>query len=83
MPRYIDVHSGLRGVKFSEVEEAHAKDLEVQGKHGVNFLGFWVDEATGTIFCLSEASDRDAPRRAHAEAPGLLPDKVYEVREGA
>lgn len=83
MPRYIDVHSGLVGVTLRDVQEAHAKDLKVQRKHGVRFLRFWVDEASGTVFCLSEAPDRDAPRRAHADAHGLLPDKTYEVQEGA
>ncbi len=83
MPRYIDVHTGLKGVTFEDVQEAHVKDLKAQRKHGVRFLKFWLDEASGTVFCLSEAPDSDAPRRAHADAHGLLPDKVYEVREGA
>ncbi len=83
MPRYIDVHSGLVGVTLRDVQEAHAKDLKVQKKHGVRFLTFWVDEGTGTIFCLSEAPDKDAPRKAHADAHGLLPDKTYEVKEGS
>ncbi|HZW85733.1 MAG TPA: DUF4242 domain-containing protein [Nitrososphaerales archaeon] len=83
MPRYIDVHSGLKGVKLSEVAEAHAKDLKVQSHHGVKFLKFWVDESQGTVFCLSEAPDKDAPRRAHAEAHGLLPNETFQVLEGS
>ena len=83
MPRYIDVHTGLTGVTLRDVQEAHAKDLKVQREHGVRFLKFWLDEESGTVFCLSEAPDKDAPRRAHADAHGLLPDKTYEVTEGA
>lgn len=83
MPRYIDVHSGLKGVKLQDVAEAHAKDLKAQNRHGVKFLRFWVDENQGMVFCLSEAPDKDAPRKAHAEAHGLLPDETYEVLEGS
>lgn len=83
MPRYIDVHSGLMGVKLADVNDAHAKDLRVQRKYGVRFLKFWVDERQGKVFCLSEAPDRDAPRKAHTDAHGLVPDETYEVLEGA
>jgi hypothetical protein len=83
MPRYIDVHNGLKGVKLSDVAEAHAKDLKVQNRYGVKFLRFWVDEGEGKVFCLSDAPDRDAPRRAHADAHGLLPDETFEVLEGS
>ncbi len=83
MPRYIDVHKGLKGTKLKDVAEAHAKDLKVQHKHGVKFLKYWVDEKEGTVFCLSEAPDKDAPTRAHKEAHGLLPDETYEVKEGS
>jgi hypothetical protein len=83
MPRYIDVHRKMKGVKLADVMEAHAKDLKVQNKFGVKFERFWVDEDKGTIFCLSESPDRDAPRKAHAESHGLLPDETYEVLEGS
>ncbi len=83
MPRYIDVHKNLKGVRLIDVETAHEKDLRVQNKYGVNFLRFWVDESAGTVFCLSEASEKDAPAKAHADAHGLLPDEVYEVQEGS
>ncbi len=82
MPRYIDVHSRLKGVKLADVLDAHAKDLRMQDRYGVKFLKFWVDEGQGTIFCLSDAPNREAPRKAHAEAHGLLPDETYEVLEG-
>jgi hypothetical protein len=83
MPRYIDVHKGLKGTKLKDVAEAHAKDLKVQNKYGVRFLKYWVDETQGTIFCLSEAPNREAPSRAHREAHGLIPSETYEVKEGS
>jgi hypothetical protein len=79
----MDVHKGLKGTKKKDVMEAHAKDLKVGGKHGVKFLKYWFDEKTGTVFCLSEAPNKEAPRKAHKEAHGLLPDEIYEVVEGA
>ena len=83
MPRFIDVHSHLKGVKLADVKDAHEKDLKVQNRYGVKFLKFWVDEEAGTILCLSDAPDRDAPRKAHSDAHGLLPDETYEVQEGS
>ena len=83
MPRYIDVHRGLKGTTLKDVAEAHAKDLKVQNKYGVKFLKYWVDEGEGTVFCLSEAPDKDAPSRAHREAHGLIPSETYEVKEGS
>ncbi len=82
MPRYIDVHKDMKGVKLKDVAEAHAKDLKVQGKYGVKFQMYWLDEKQGTIFCLSDAPNRDAITKAHKEAHGLLPQETFEVQEG-
>ena len=82
MPRYIDVHTNLKGVKLSDVKAAHEKDLKAQNKFGVKFLKYWVDEKAGVVFCLSEAPNKQAPMKAHAEAHGLLPDETYEVKGG-
>jgi uncharacterized protein DUF4242 len=81
---YIDVHEIEGGkVKFQDVVNAHAKDVAVQGKYGVSFKKFWVDEDHGLIYCLSSASDTGSISRAHAEAHGLLPKQILEVTEGA
>ena len=34
----------MKGVKLKDVAEAHARDLEVQGKDGVSFRKYWLDE---------------------------------------
>jgi len=80
---YIDVHQVEGGkVKFADVAAAHAKDVAVQGKYGVKFLKYWVDESHGMIYCLSSTSDTNAIYKAHKEAHGLLPKQVLQVKDG-
>ncbi|MBL7698536.1 MAG: DUF4242 domain-containing protein [Chitinophagaceae bacterium] len=80
---YIDVHHmGAGKVHAADVAGAHQKDLAVQGKYGVNFMKYWVDEKAGNIYCLASAFDSTAIRRAHNEAHGLLPDHIHIVSPG-
>ena len=80
---YLDVHHlGPGKVTAKNAEGAHQKDLEVQKKYGVNFIRYWVDEANGNIYCLAEASDSQSVRKTHAEAHGLVPDRVHLVIGG-
>jgi hypothetical protein len=80
---YLDVHHlGPGKVTYKAVAEAHAKDLATEGKYDVQFHQYWVDEASGTVYCLSSASDTQAIRNTHAEAHGLLPDQVLRVTDG-
>jgi len=80
---YIDVHYLPEGkVKAADVANAHAKDVAVQSKHGVQFLKYWVDEPKGIIYCLSSAPDSQTVVETHREAHGLLPQRVYMVAEG-
>ncbi len=80
---YIDVHQLEPGkVTYEAVAKAHAKDLAVQGKYGVHFLKYWVDEEDGLVYCLSSARDSGAIRKTHAEAHGLLPAHIYLVTDG-
>lgn len=80
---YIDVHHlGAGKVTAKDVAAAHQKDLAVEKKYGVNLLRYWFDSANGDVYCLSSAADPDAIRKTHAEAHGLLPDKIYEVTSG-
>jgi len=59
----------MKGVKLKDVEEAHAKDLRRQGKYGVNFQKYWLDEEKGTIFCLSDP----AQQRGHSKSAWRSP----------
>jgi hypothetical protein len=80
---FIDVHRvGPGKVTYEAAAGAHAKDLAVQGKYGVQFMKYWVDEKKGLIYCLSSASDTNAIRKTHAEAHGLLPGICYPVTGG-
>ncbi len=49
MPLYMDVHTLDGPVSMSDVEEAHQADLLTQGKYGVNYSQYWVDETGGKI----------------------------------
>lgn len=82
MPLYMDTHRKVKGVTADAVAEAHKKDLEVQGKYGVNYRSYWVDERAGDIFCLVEAPSAEAAARVHKEAHGLVADEIHEVKEG-
>lgn len=82
MPLFMDIHNKIEGLTPEAIMEAHAKDLTVQAKHGVRFIRYWYDEATGKVFCLSIAPNREAVVAVHREAHGHLADEIYEVKEG-
>jgi hypothetical protein len=82
MPLYMDMHTIDGGVTLDDVREAHAADLQHQGKHGVDYKAYWVDESSGKVFCLVEAPSAEAAVKVHEEAHGLIPDDIWEVREG-
>ena len=83
MPLYMDHHHRVEGLTAEAVAGAHLRDLEVQAKHGVNYLKYWFDEASGAVFCLVEAPSKAAAAAVHREAHGLVADELTEVREGA
>ena len=80
---YLDIHYlGAGKVTAADVAAAHEKDLAVQGKNGVNFINYWVDEKEGVVMCLSQAPDSDAVIHTHKEAHGLVPATVLQVKQG-
>ena len=83
MPRFIDVHHHLEeGMTPEHLIELHELDVAIQDKHGVRFLKYWYDPATGKAFCLSEAPDRESVLAVHHEAHGFTADEIFEVFEG-
>jgi len=78
----MDEHRKVKGVTAAAVAEAHAKDLKVQGKYGVNYRNYWVDEKAEKIFCLVEAPNAEAAHKVHREAHGLVADEIHEVHQG-
>ena len=83
MPLYMDTHKKVEGLTAEAAAGAHQRDLEVQGKHGVNYLNYWFNEAEGAVFCLVDAPNKEAAIAVHREAHGLLADDVVEVKEGS
>lgn len=83
MPLFMDVHHKVEGLTADAVAGAHEKDLEVQDKHGVNYLRYWFDEGSGKVFCLVDAPDAEAAAAVHREAHGLLADELVPVQEGS
>ena len=81
MALFMDVHNLEGGVSAEDVAGAHQADLETQGKYGVNYLRYWVDESAGKIFCLVEAEDAESANTVHREAHGLVADEIYPVSE--
>jgi hypothetical protein len=82
MPLYLDTHNKVEGLTADMIADAHARDLQVQEKHGVKYMRYWFDEATGKVYCLAEAPSPDAMTAVHAEAHGALADEIVQVTEG-
>ncbi len=82
MARYMDIHKNLGNIDTEKLNEAHKKDLAVQGKHGVDISNYWYSEKEGAVFCLAEAPTKEAFGAVHREAHGLEADEIFEVKEG-
>jgi len=82
MPLYMDVHSQLYGATADAIAKAHQRDREVQEKHGVRYLRYWLNEEWGRLFCLLEAPSKEAATSVHAEAHGLVANEIWEVTPG-
>jgi hypothetical protein len=78
MARFIDIHTGMKGIDQQQLEAAHQMDLQGEASEGVHFLHAWADPDTGTVVCLSEGPDKEAVRRVH-EKSGHPPEQIYEV----
>ena len=79
MPSYMDIHEIPGGVTAEDVAKAHAHDVEVQGKYGVSYHKYWVNEKAGKIFCLCHAPNAEAASQVHREAHGLVAEKIIQV----
>jgi hypothetical protein len=83
VPLFMDVHEIAGGVAMDDVAKAHLADLQTQSAHDVRYLRYWVDEATGRVFCLVEAPSAQAATAVHQEAHGLVADQIFQVQEGS
>src|SRR4029078_5424809 len=74
----MDRHEGV-SVTPEELAGAHAADVAVQAKHGVNYLSYWYDRDSECVFCFVEAPSKEAAEAVHKEAHGLTATKIIEV----
>ena len=78
----MDIHNHIPGLTKEAIAGAHAADVEVGKKYGVEFVNYWFDESSGKAFCLVKAPDKEAAIKVHKEAHGLVADEIIEVKEG-
>lgn len=78
MPVYMDRHDDVSETP-EETAEAHLKDIEVQGKYGVRYLTYWIDERTARGFCLVDAPSKEAAEAVHREAHDSVANVIIEV----
>src|SRR5213080_4407237 len=79
MPTYMDIHEIQGGITAEAVAKAHAHDVAVEGKYGVHYHKYWVNESAGKIFCLCEAPSAEAAMQVHREAHGMVAEKIIQV----
>jgi len=75
----MDIHKIPGGISAEEVAKCHARDVEVQGKYGVSYHKYWVNEKEGKIFCLCHAPNAEAAAQVHREAHGQMAEKIIQV----
>jgi class 3 adenylate cyclase len=79
MPTYMDIHE-LHGETPEDIAKAHAADVEMQRKYGVEYRKYWVNESCGKLFCLVDAPNAEAASQVHREAHGFVAEKIIEVQ---
>jgi hypothetical protein len=76
--KFIDIHTGMKGITRDQLEDEHKKDLEAQKGTNVHFERAWADPQSGTVICMSDGPDRDSVVAVHRKA-GHTFDKMYEL----
>ena len=61
MPMYMDIHE-VQGATAADVAKAHIADVKTQGKYGVEYHKYWLNESTGKI---SASAARRVRKRQH------------------
>jgi class 3 adenylate cyclase len=83
MPLFLDIHKLPDDVTPEAVQDAHTKDVEVQGAYGVNYQGYWYNHPERTVACLVEGPNKEACIEVHRKAHGLVADLIIEVNAAA
>lgn len=79
MPMYMDIHE-IQGATPEAVAKAHEADMRLQKDLGVEYHKYWLNEATGKIFCLCTAPNAEAAVEVHRKAHGLVANSIIEVK---
>lgn len=80
MPLFMDRHD-LPGATAADVAKAHASDVAVAGMRDVQFLSYWFDRDTGSVFCLAKAPTSEDVQAVHAASHGSIANDVITVSE--
>ncbi len=71
----------LAGVSEEDIAAAHARDLDVQERYGVQYVTYWFDYARQHAFCLAQGPDAAAVDAVHREAHGQIATEIIDVDE--
>ena len=74
----MDIHE-LHGADAKAVAEAHASDVAIQAKYGVEYVKYWFNADRGKVFCLCNAPSAEAANEVHRRANGLAAERIIEV----
>jgi len=83
MPIFLDRHDLTVDLTPEQIGDLHAKDLAVQGDHGVNFMTYWCDPTRKCAFCLVEAPDAETAIEVHRRSHGETPTEIIPVEISA
>jgi class 3 adenylate cyclase len=75
----MDIHNLPEGTTAEDIAKAHAKDIELQRKYGVEYTKYWMNESGRKVFCLCHAPNAEAAESAHREAHGMVAEKLIEI----
>jgi class 3 adenylate cyclase len=78
MPLFMDIHR-VEGATADDLARAHAADLNVQDRLGVECIKYWFNDSCGKVFCLIHAPDAETANAVHVQSHGLLAEKIIEV----
>jgi class 3 adenylate cyclase len=82
MPLFMDRHEAPEELTPFDIAAAHASDLEVQERYGVDYITYWFDHKSGAGFCIAEGPSVEAVQAVHREAHGDVASRVIEVDRG-
>lgn len=81
MPLYMDFHQ-FEAITVDDVKKAHIADKSVAEKFDVKLFQFWVNEASGSVFCLMEGPNPESCELTHKAAHGNIACNIQEVEPG-